>query len=546
MNRVASPDGHRVAGPFIALLGMLALAAVPAQAETPRDTLVMAKDIADIITFDPAEAFELTTGELIANVYDRIMTFEPEHPRTLTGGVAESHTVSDDGRIITFRIRDGLTFHSGNPVSPEDVEFSLERAVFLDRSSAFIITQFGWNADNVGALIEVVDDRHLRITIAAGFSPGLVLNALSAGVASVVDRKLVLAHERAGDLGTAWLQTNSAGSGPFRLASWRANESVVLEANPDYRHGAPGVQRVILRHVREPAAQRRLLEAGEVDLARDLTPDLIAGLAGSAGVTVDDRPKGAVVYLAANAAHPLLGDDRVVQALRHAVDYHGMAESFLAGQFIVHQAFWPRGLWAAYTGTPYRLDLARARSLLEQAGHGDGFAVRLDTLGSPPFPAIAESIRATLAQVGIVAQVVTQEGATLWPQYRSREHELILAPWSPDYVDPHANADAFARNPDNRPEARLTGVLAWRNAWARDDLNAAVIRARDELDPERRAQLYLDLQRRLQTEGPYVIMFQQTDQIARRSNVTGFVSGPNFDHVWYRTVTKESAAATGG
>ncbi len=508
---------YRISGPCIALLGMLALAAEPASAETPRDTLVMAKDIADILTFDPAEAFEITAGELIANVYDRIMTFEPENPRVLTGGVAESHAVSDDGSTITFRIRAGLTFHSGNPVRPEDVEFSLERAVLLDRSPAFIITQFGWSADNVAQQIEVVDDRHVRITIAEGLSPGLVLNALSAGVASVVDRELVLAHERDGDLGNAWLQTNSAGSGPFRLAGWQANESVVLEANRDYRHGAPGVERVILRHVPEPSEQRLLLEAGAVDLSRDLTPDLIELLAGTAGVAVDDYPKG---------------------------DYHGMAESFLAGQFIVHQAFWPRGLWAAHTGTPYRLDLARARALLAQAGHGDGFAVRLDTLDSPPFPAIAESVRATLARIGIQAQVVTQEGAALWPQYRARQHELILAPWSPDYVDPHANADAFARNPDNRPEAQLTGVLAWRNAWAREDLNAVVIEARDELDPQRRRQLYLDLQRRLQTEGPYVIMFQQTDQIARRTGVTGFVSGPNFDHVWYRTVSKDAVSAS--
>ena len=421
---------YRIAAPLLVLLGALALASVPAQAETPRDTLVIAKDIADIIT------------------------------------------------------------------------------------------------------------------IAEGFSPRLVLNALTAGVASVVDRELVLGHERDGDLGTEWLRTNSAGSGPFRLSSWRAKDSVVLEAYPGYRRGPPGVQRVVLRHVSELPAQRRLLEAGEVDVARDLTPDLIAGLAGNAEVAVDDYPKGVVVYLAANASHPILGDDRVVQALRHAVDYHGMAESFLAGQFIVHQAFWPRGLWAAYTETPYRIDLARARSLLAQAGHGGGFAVRLDALDSPPFPAIAEAVRETLAQVGIEAQVVTQAGATLWPQYRAREHELILAPWSPDYVDPHANADAFARNPDNRPEAGLTGVLAWRNAWARDDLNAAVVEARDELDPQRRKLLYLDLQRRLQTEGPYVIMFQQTDQIARRTGVTGFVSGPNFDHVWYRIVTKDSASAS--
>ena len=415
----------------------------------------------------------------------------------------------------------------------------------LDRSPAFILTQFGWNADNVGELIEVVDDRHVRITIAEGFSPGLVLNALSAGVASVVDRELVLGHERDGDLGAEWLQANSAGSGPFGLSSWRAKDSVVIEANPGYRRGPPGVQRVVLRHVSDPSAQRRLLEAGEVDVARDLTPELIAALAGNAEVAVDDFPKGVVLYLAANASHPILGDDRVVHALRHAVDYHGMAESFLAGQFIVHQSFWPRGLWAANTETPYRLDPARSRSLLAQAGHGDGFAVRLETLDSPPFPAIAEAVRDTLAQVGIEARVVTQEGAELWPRYRAREHELILAPWSPDYVDPHANAAAFARNPDNRPEAELTGVLAWRNAWARDDLNAAVIQARDELDQERRKRLYLDLQRRLQTEGPYVIMFQQTDQIARRTHVTGFVSGPNFDHVWYRLVSKEFAATEG-
>ena len=525
------------------LLGILALVAAPAPAQTAQDTLVVAKDIADLITLDPAEAFEFTSGEILANVYDRIMTFEPEQPDTLTGGVAESHTVSDDGRTMTLRIRAGLTFHSGNPVRPEDVEFSLERVVRRNGAPAFIATQFGWNADNVDDLIAVVDERHLRITIIEPFSPGLVLHALSAGIGSVVDRKLVLEHEQDGDLGAGWLRTNSAGSGPFRLERWQPNESVVLAANPEYHQGAPGVQRVILRHVPDAAAQRRLLESGAADLARDLTPDLIAGLAGNAGIAVDSQPRGTIVYLAANATHPILGKEQVVQALRHAVDYHGMADSLLADQFIVHQAFWPRGLWAAYTETPYRLHVARAKSLLAQAGHGDGFAVRIDTLTTPPFPEIAQAVQATLAEVGIEAQVVTQEGAALWPWYRGRRHELILAPWSPDYVDPHANADSFAHNPDNRAEANLTGVLAWRNAWAVDEVNAAVVQARNELDPARRAQLYRDLQQRLQHEGPYVIMFQQTEQIARRRNVSGFLTGASFDQVWFRTVAKQPALA---
>ncbi|MDX1529674.1 MAG: ABC transporter substrate-binding protein, partial [Gammaproteobacteria bacterium] len=326
--------------------------------------------------------------------------------------------------------------------------------------------------------------------------------------------------------------------GAFSLRSWKANETVVLEANPDYRHGAPGMKRVILRHVPEPSAQRLLLEKADIDMARNLTPDQIKGIQGNADIAIDGYPKGTIVYMAANAAHPVLGKPKVVQALRLLADYRGMADSFLAGQFVVHQAFWPGGLWAAYSETPYSLDVAKAKALLAEAGHPDGFEVRIDTLTNSPFPEISQSLQATLSQAGIKAQIVTQEGKTLWPKYRARKHELILARWSPDYVDPHSNADAFAHNPDNRPEAKLTGVLAWRNAWAQDDINALAVKARNELDLGQREKLYLDLQKRLQTEGPYVILFQQNEQVARRKNLQGFVSGSNFDLVFYRNVTK--------
>ena len=94
--------------------------------------------------------------------------------------------------------------------------------------------------------------------------------------------------------------------------------------------------RVILRHVPEPSAQRLLLERGDVDIARDLTPDLIVALDGDEEIAIDSHPRGTLIYLAANQGHPVLGKPQVVQALRHAVDYHGMVDSFLAGQFIVH------------------------------------------------------------------------------------------------------------------------------------------------------------------------------------------------------------------
>ena len=514
------------------------LLALSAQAATPKNMLVMAKDISDLITLDPAEVFELSGGEVIANIYDRLMMYEPENLTKLVGGVAESWDVSDGGKTITFKIRSGMTFHSGNPVTAEDVVFSLRRVVKLKKTPSFIVTQFGWNADNVDNLVSVDGDK-AKIQITEEFSPGLVLNALSAGIASIVDKKVVMSHEKDGDMGYAWLKSNSAGSGPFSLKTWKANELVTLESHAGYRHGAPAMKRVIIRHVAEPSSQRLMVEKGDVDLARNLTPDQVKGIMGNADLAVDSDPKGALMYLSANGAHPIVGDPKVSKALRYLIDYKGMVNSFLAGQYKIHQAAWPSGLWGAYEDTPFSLDVEKAKALLAEAGHGDGFKIRIDTLNAAPFPEVAQSIQSTLAKAGIESEIVTAEGKTLWPMYRARKHQIILARWSPDYTDPHSNIDAFAHNPDNRPEAKLTGVLAWRNAWQSMDMNAMVVKARNELDTAMREKQYHDIQRSLQENSPYAVMFQQTEQSVRRNNVNGFVSGSNFDLVFYRNVKKQ-------
>ena len=506
-------------------------------AETPKNTFIMAKDISDIITLDPAEVFEFTGGEMIANIYDRLMMYEPEDLTRLVGGVAESWDTSSDGKSVTFTIRSGMTFHSGNPVRAEDVVFSLRRVVKLNKTPSFIITQFGWNADNVDQLV-VLDGDKVKITITEEFSPALVLNALSAGIASIVDKKEVMAHEVDGDMGYGWLKSNSAGSGAFSLQAWKANELVSLKANPSYRHGTPGVERVIVRHVAEPSAQRLLVEKGDIDLARNLTPDQVEGLTGNTDLKVQSDPKGALMYMAANAADPILGNSKVALALRYLVDYEGMVNSFLKGQYNIHQAAWPSGLWGAYNETPFSLDVGKAKELLAEAGYADGFEISIDTLNASPFPEVAQSIQATLAQAGIKASITTAEGKTLWPMYRARKHQLILARWSPDYTDPHSNLDAFARNPDNRLEAKLTGVLAWRNAWQKEEMNAMVDSARNEGDLDTREKLYHEIQASLQMDSPYVVMFQQTEASVLRKEVKDYVSGSLFDLIFYRNMNK--------
>jgi peptide/nickel transport system substrate-binding protein len=522
---------------LLAASALALLAATGARAETPEGVVVMAKTIDDIISLDPAEVYEFSGGEVITNVYERLMRFEPEDMTRLVGAAVESYEVSADGKTFTFKVRPGQTFHSGNPVTAEDLAFSLQRVVKLDKTPAFLISQMGFTKDNVDGMITAPAADTLQVTIGEDFSPSLVLNLLSAGVASVVEKKLALENEKDGDLGYDWLRTHSAGSGPFVLRGWKPNESVIMDANPAYRTGAPKVKRVVLRHVPEAAAQRLMLEKDDVDIARDLTADQIQGLAGNPDVVVTEHPGSDTYYMALNQKDERLANPKVRQAFRWLVDYQGMADTFLKGQFIVHQAFWPRGFPGSYDETPFHLDVAKGKALLAEAGYPDGFEVQLDTFNTSPMLDIAQSIQSTLGQAGIKVNLVQNDQKQLFTMYRARQHQVVVLYWAPDYMDPHSNADSFARNSDNSDNPAVK-PLAWRNAWYIPEITARTDAAVRERDTEKRMQMYRDLQKDLQEDGPFVIMFQPIRQIAARKSISGFVAGPTFDLVYYRLMAK--------
>jgi peptide/nickel transport system substrate-binding protein len=143
-----------------------------------------------------------------------------------------------------------------------------------------------------------------------------------------------------------------------------------------------------------------------------------------------------------------------------------------------------------------------------------------------------------MAEGGVRVSIVPGEQKQVITKYRARDHEIVLLYWSPDYMDPHSNADTFARNPNNADDAE-SKPLAWRNSWEIPELTKKADAAVRERDESKREQMYVDLQREVQEDSPFIIMFQNTEQVARRAAVKGFVSGPTFDTVFYRNVTKE-------
>jgi peptide/nickel transport system substrate-binding protein len=517
--------------------GLVALAVAPALAETPANALVIAQNIDDIVTIDPATAYEFGSSEYVANTYDQLVQYGAEDTTILAPALATEWAVDAEAKTITFTLRDGVTFHSGNPLTAADVVGSWKRVVSLDKSPAFILTQLGWTPETIEQMVTTEGNKVIA-RYEGDFAPSFVLNVLASRPAAIVDMQTVMANEADGDMGTAWLNQNSAGTGPFKLRTYRPGELIALDANPDYFAGAPAMQQVIIRHVAEAATQRLLLESGDIDMAKNLTPDQVAGLEGNTDIRIETYPQAAVHWFSFNQKVEALTDPAVWEAARYLVDYQGMVDSFLKGQMEVHQAFWPEGFPGALTETPFAYDPEKAKEILAEAGVGLPITVTLDVINSAPFNDIAQSLQQSFAAAGINFEILPGTGAQVITKYRARTHEAMLLYWGPDFMDPHSNAKAFAYNADNADD-KYAPTTTWRNAWMPpEEMNALTTAALAEQDPAKREAMYLDLQRQVQQESPFVIMFQAVLQVAMAASVEGYVNGATPDFVYYRLVRK--------
>ena len=208
------------------------LAANRTHAATPRDMIVMAHEIDDIISFDPAQSYEFSDTEVDANVYRKLVSPDLSDLTKMGPDLAEHWEVSSDGKTFTFHLTQNALFSSGKPMTAADAEFSLRRVVTLNLTPGFILTQFGFTKDNVAQLIRATDPHTLVMELPKPAATSFVLYCLSANVGGIVEKATALANQEKDDLGNKWLTTHSAGCGPYQLTSWQADDHVIIDANP--------------------------------------------------------------------------------------------------------------------------------------------------------------------------------------------------------------------------------------------------------------------------------------------------------------------------
>ncbi|SPF78186.1 ABC transporter substrate-binding protein [Pseudoprimorskyibacter insulae] len=516
---------HLLTGAAVAAL--LATAA-PVMAETPGDQLVVGFTMTNILTMDPAAITGGEAVQVLNNVYDALVDLDPD-TKALQPRMAESWTISDDNLSVTFKLREGAKFASGNPVTAADVKFSFDRLLTLGQAQSSGLKSRGFTAEAIDQHFVVVDDHTFQLNLPQQDDPKLILMYLAqAGVGSILDSALVMENQTDGDMGQAWLTNNSAGSGAFSLGQWRANEYIILTRNDGFWGDAPDMKRVLMRHLPESQSQRLALEQGDLDVGFSLAAADLRALDANEAITVTTVPSAGFYYLSVSMEGERYANDKVREALRYLIDYKGINSAIMPFFGVERQRPINTGAFSSLADPGYTLDIEKAKALLAEAGYPDGFDTTLRVISTQQFLDAATAIQGTLAQAGINAEIITGDGGQIYGAMRAREFELLVGRGGGgQQPHPDSNLRALVYNPDNSKDAGLTNYQSWRTSYQDVELNAKIEAALIERNPEAQLAQYEEIQRLIDAKVTSIQPFsERVVTAAYQADVSGVIIDP--------------------
>ncbi|MEI3805104.1 ABC transporter substrate-binding protein [Agrobacterium sp. CCNWLW32] len=513
-----------------AALGALLIGAMPLStfAETPKDQLIVATTMSNILTLDPAAITGRETVQVLNNVYDTLVVLSPRD-RSVQPRLAERWEIAEDRKSIRFHLRRDAKFASGNAVTAKDVAWSLKRLLARNLAQSSFLKTRGFKLEEADKLFVAENDQTFVLNIPKPDDPNLLLMILAQnGPGSIIDSQTALANEKDGDLGGAWLTLNSAGSGPFKLTQWKSNEYIILTRNDDYWGEKAKMKRILMRHLPESQSQRLMLEKGDIDVAYSLQAPDLKSLEADKAVTIESTPGSGFYYLSVSMKDEKFANKKVREALRYLIDYDGLDKAVMPYYGKLHQRSLSTGVMGALPDQGYKLDVEKAKALLAEAGYPNGFKTTLRVLSEDPFMKAATAIQNTLAQAGIQAELISGSGDQIYGAMRERNFELLLGRGGGgQQPHPDNNLRSIAYNPNNADDAKLTNYQSWRTSFFDEKLNKMIEEALVERDVAKQTKLYEDLQGYMDETVMSIQPFSEViDTAAFRSDIKGMIVSP--------------------
>jgi|JI10StandDraft_1071094.scaffolds.fasta_scaffold115725_3 peptide/nickel transport system substrate-binding protein len=519
-------------------------AAVSADAAPASDgTLVIAMNLNDVVTLDPAFAGETTNLFIHINTYDTLVDIRPDDLSTVVPRLAERWEVNPEFTEFTFYLRQDVQFASGNPLTAQDVVFSWNRLLNIAGAPAF-------NLDGVGT-IEAVDDYTVKVSTAPGDDgqpqslPQFLTSASNPSL-GIQDSKLVMEHggTDAADAATTdtakeWLDQNSAGSGPFVLTGWSPKAEIELLANPNYWRNTPAFERVVIQHVEDPTTQLQLLERGDADMLGAVDSDLVDVAEANPDITVivdqtldlnylamaytcpdDIEDPAELAALVSPESHAILCNKQVRQAIAAAIDYDGIIQAVLNGYGTRAPSIIPVGVAGVDIAKVQGRDLDKATALLAEAGYADGVTIDLYYASSPVREIVAAKLQQDLAEAGITINLNPMEQSVYLSEMRAQKLPMAFGGWTPDYLDVTMWTDYFGLGDRS---------IAFRMRFQNDEATALATEIRTTSDPAARIAATEKIQDVFIEEMPFTMLYQNQAVHAFRNELKGF----QFHPVWF-------------
>lgn len=498
---------------MVALLaGALAACGTPEAPATgaPRDTLVFSAP-ADATTLDPHNTTDTESDQVIGMVFEGLLGFD--EGMRIVGRLAESWSVAADGVTWTFRLRQGIRFHDGAPFDAEAVRLNFARV--LDPAQKHKRLPLFVMLDRV----EVVDPSTVRIVTKYPFG---AFEPTMAHISSTIVSPAVAA--RAGlDFGRSAAATS--GTGPYRVASWKKDQEIVLERVEGHWRGTPPTRRVVYRPIPEGASRVLALEAGDVDVISRVPPPELPRLGAAPGVSLLKTVSIGAQQFRFNLTKKPLDDRRVRQAISHAINRRAIVDKLVAG-FATPSTSALTPIMRGYANLgeiPH--DPARAKALLAEAGYPNGFTVKIAT--TPRYPMgveLAEAVAADLGTVGIDASIQVHDWGTMvqfWaglPPERNPQEIFIMGAGAST-----ADADWGLRPIFQTAPTNENNYGYYSNA----EFDRVIQAAMRETDAAARQALYRRAQEIVYLEDPGAVwLFDNYYIVAARKGVEGVAPSP--------------------
>ncbi|MEU2610946.1 ABC transporter substrate-binding protein [Micromonospora sp. NPDC007271] len=465
-------------------------------------------------TLDPGRVYEATGLTAVHALYDTLLTFKGSDVSKPVPALAESYQASPDAKTFTFKLRQGVKFSDGTPLTADDVVFSLNRLKNVKASPAVMVS---------GLTVSKTDDATVVVTSATP-DPNIPV-VLAMPSTGVINAKVAREHgakdgddAAQGDTAQQYLDTNSVGSGPYVLKSYDPSSQVVLEANPSYWGTKPQFARVVLRNMDVQTQKLTMQRAEGAEISLDISGKLLDGLPASLRTSgVQDT----VYFLFLNAdpaVSKVTSNPKFNQALRAAIDYQGIAALYgkgaAPGAGLVAPAF-PGALPASEES---KRDVAKAKALLAEAGLTNPtvkFNYPAITYKGVDLGTVATKVQGDAAEAGIKLELNPQPLTTFLDEMRGGKSAMGFTPQSLNYPV----ADSLI---NNMAPGQATAL---RSGWTVDRADPAVVAAgkkvTETLDLSARANAMQEWQRAMNAASPYIVLASNSSTVVATKDLTG-------------------------